>query len=142
MLKHPACQAFVASLALVLAASPALAQNVNVVSPDGKLVAQSDGAVIRLKDAATQKDVAAIQAHTGAVTALAFSPDGKLLASGGQDKTIRLFDALTGKALRRLEGHQAGVTAVKFSADGKSLTSTDANQKTHSWDLATGKQLQ
>ncbi|MBL8793136.1 MAG: hypothetical protein JNM56_04465 [Planctomycetia bacterium] len=133
-------------LAVVLCVQPVVlqAQNnaVTATSPTGKMLAVGDKDTIRLVDAATQKDVAAMKAHIGAVTALAFSPDGKLLASGGDDKTICLWSADTGKQLRKFAGHQAGIAAVSFSADGATLTTRDNNQKTHVWELATGKQLQ
>jgi WD40 repeat protein len=140
MTQHSAVKALVAALVLALLSSPARAAD--ALSPDGKVMAVSEGATIHLKDAATGKDIAAIRAHTGAVNALAFSPDGRRLASGGQDNAVCIFEAATGKVLLRLQGHQAAVNSVKFSADGKTLTTTDFNQKTHTWDLATGKQVQ
>src|SRR5262245_66165875 len=55
------------------------------------------------------------------LSCLAFSPDGKLIASGGADNRIRLWDPNTGKEVRILEGHQGYVNCVAFSADGKWL---------------------
>jgi WD40 repeat protein len=52
---------------------------------------------------------------------LAFSPDGKTLASGGQDQTVKLWDVTTGKVTAALEGHAGSVWAVGFSPDGKTL---------------------
>ena len=55
------------------------------------------------------------------VEAVAFSPDGKLLASAGGDKMVRLWDPATGQELRTLTGHTDWVRSVAFSSDGKLL---------------------
>ena len=59
--------------------------------------------------------------HTGKVNAVAFSPDGKTLASGGDDRTVKLWDIQTGELKRTLVGHVAEVGTVFFSRDGKTL---------------------
>jgi WD40 repeat protein len=76
------------------------------------------------------------------VRSLAFSPDGKLLASGGSDLKIKLWDVTTGKELRTLTGHFASVLALAFSPDGKLLASRGKNEEqVRIWDLATGTEL-
>ena len=68
-----------------------------------------------------QRVNAAIGNGTGAVKAVAFSPDATLLASGSQDKSIRLWDTATGQSLHELKKHEDEVNAVAFSSDGKIL---------------------
>src|SRR5690242_16246447 len=59
--------------------------------------------------------------HNPDVTGLAFAPDGRTLASGGQDKAVRLWDAATGKVIRTLTGHQVSVSDLVFAPDGSLL---------------------
>src|SRR5262249_60191754 len=66
----------------------------------------------------------------GGVNSLAFSPDGKVLASGGWDDTVRLWDVATGKELRKIDAHKAMVGRVVFSADGKVLASRGGLDRT------------
>jgi WD40 repeat protein len=65
--------------------------------------------------------VQTLRGHVSAVMAVAFSPDGKHIASGSDDTTIQLWDATTGDYKKALEGHRIQVTAVAFSPDGKHI---------------------
>jgi WD40 repeat protein len=88
------------------------------------------------------------------VNGVAFSPDGRSLASASHDRTVRLWEAATGKEVLRLPGHSHPVACVAFSRDGRSLASGEAVEARHLpggarppdgvvrlWDAATGKEL-
>ena len=81
-----------------------------------------------------------LRGHKGAVTAVAFSPDDRLLASGSADNTVKLWDVATGKEVRSLEGHTARVTGVAFSPDGQRLATSSADRTVRLWDTVTGEQ--
>jgi len=79
--------------------------------------------------------------HQGFIYDVAFSPDGKIIASGSLDATVKLWDTATGKELRTLIGHTSLVSTLAFSPDGKILASGGVDFAIRTWDVLTGKQL-
>jgi WD40 repeat protein len=79
--------------------------------------------------------------HSSLVNSAAFSPDGKTLASGNDDKTIKLWNVASGKEIRTLAGHTGSVYSVAFSPDGKTLASGSWDNTIKLWDAASGKEI-
>jgi WD40 repeat protein/serine/threonine protein kinase len=82
-----------------------------------------------------------LKGHAGFVAGVAFSPDGRRLATGSSDKTVKIWDSATGKELSSLKGHTYWVWSVAFSPDGQHLASGSADNTVKIWDIATGKEL-
>jgi RNA polymerase sigma factor (sigma-70 family) len=93
-----------------------------------------------LAKAEGHKERATLRGHTGVVHAVAFSPDGTILASGSGDHTIKLWDVATGRVRATLRGHTQGIRSVAFHTDGKTLASGSDDQTVMVWDVATGQQ--
>ena len=109
-------------------------------TPDLSLVAFGSGADARvqLMDLRAGRQLWSAPVKSGFVMALAFSPDGKTLASaeGFNGKDIRLWEVATGKETGQLEGHSAWVNSMVFWPDGKTLASSSADQTIRTWDVA------
>jgi WD40 repeat protein len=122
------------------------------LSPDGRLLASGgivhrsrDGVVdpaIRLYEVATGRVVATLIGHEETTLGLAFSPDGRWLASGSGDQwsagdhTVRIWSVATGKELRRFDGHRGRVNAVAFAPDGRSVVSGSEDATALVWDVS------
>ena len=76
--------------------------------------------------------------HTSAIAGVAFSPDGRLLATASSDGTARVWDPATGEYLRTLTGHASRVLGVAFSPDGRLLAAASDDATARVWDPATG----
>jgi WD40 repeat protein len=106
-------------------------------SPDGALLAAGSdgwGAGVRLLDPDTGVEVRRLGANGYGPYRLAFSPDGKTLATVGRDKTVRLWEAATGGERRQFAGHGGDVFSVAFSPDGRRLLSGGADTTAFLWD--------
>ena len=112
-------------------------------SPDGTILAGGgmDGTIL-LWDVSTRQLITTFKGHESwrRVITLAFSPDGRILASSADyEEVVQLWDVATAQHHVTFIGHTAGVTAVAFSPDGKTLASSSRDGTIRLWDVATGE---
>jgi len=110
-------------------------------SGDGTILASDGGSVVMLWEVATGRKLRTLVGHSDRVKSVAFSVDGKMLATGSLDKTVKLWEITTGRELHTLSGHSDIVDSVAFSADGRTLASGSWDQTIKLWDVGSGKEL-
>jgi RNA polymerase sigma factor (sigma-70 family) len=113
-------------------------QETTATAPDGRTIANASGNAVDLVDARSGKMLRRMVGHTGPVNAVAFSPDGKRLVTGGKDG-VRCWDMASGQIIFRTS--MPGPVAIRFSEDGRTMTIRTSDQAVHEVDAATGKEL-
>jgi WD40 repeat protein len=113
-------------------------------SPDGRTFATThkaggwshprSGSVVELWDATAGKRILSLPHSCYLITALAFAPDGRVLAAAG-DGTIRLWSPATGQELRRATGHREDILALAWTAGGRALLSVGGEPALKRWDV-------
>jgi WD40 repeat protein len=112
-------------------------------SPDGRLFAVGCFETIRIWDVSARREIELEGAskHSGPITCIAFSPDGRTVGSGGVDSTVQLWDVAARRVRSCLRGHVAALSALSFSPDGKTLASASKDTTIRFWDTASGQPI-
>ncbi|MEG4092943.1 WD40 domain-containing protein [Microcoleus sp. Pol12B4] len=97
--------------------------------------------IIQVQDVAQIQQIDPSAEQQRSVWSVAFSPDGKTLASGSFDQSIKFWDVATGKVIKTFRGAQKGALSIAFSSDGKTLASASFDNTIELWDVATGKSI-
>ncbi len=120
------------------------------VTADGKTLASASGVFdkkaehwvqgeIKLWNLKTGEPIATWHGHTKLITALAFLPDGKTLASASEDQSVILWDVEQGQETRTLKGQSGAIMALAIAPDGKTLAAGSSDRTVQLWDLPTHK---
>jgi WD40 repeat protein len=120
-----------------------------VLSSDGKTLATSSNSnginqKVYLWDAATLTPKAVQPGHTQQIVVAAFSPDGRIVATSGRDRTVRFWEPRTGKLIRTIETPTNACRSLVFTPDGKTLVAANGygvEGEVRFWEVETGKEI-
>jgi WD40 repeat protein/serine/threonine protein kinase len=104
-------------------------------SPDGTLLAASQGKMVQLWNTATWKELNSLTGFSSPIRCLAFARKGRTLAVGEENGTVRLWDVAGKRAIAHRLGHTSMVEAVAFSPDGRRLATGGADSTVKLWDM-------
>ncbi|HZR41320.1 MAG TPA: WD40 repeat domain-containing protein [Ktedonobacteraceae bacterium] len=123
---------------------PLNSTNTPIWSPNYKYMAfvllGSDD-TIQICDASDGQVMQTYRDHTAPVLAVAWSPNGEYIASGGKDKTVRIWNAITGTHIYTYQGHEDAVRTIAWSADSKQLATGSLDHTVHIWQATTGNDV-
>src|SRR5262249_15548491 len=106
--------------------------------PDGARIATAGDTTVQIWDATTGAQVLTFRGHSDPIRALALSPDGQRVASGGHDTTAPVWEAATGRLLFTYTGHRDWILSLAWSPDGRYVASAGDEGVVRIWDAATG----
>jgi WD40 repeat protein len=109
--------------------------------PGGNRLAVAGFQTVEVWDLSTRSKVQVLPGHTNWVYCLAYSPDGKWLATGSWDRTVKLRDASSGEERLTIFGHEGFVLDLAFSPDGRSLATTSEDRSVRFWEVPSGRQF-
>jgi WD40 repeat protein len=130
--------------------------NAVAVTPDGRRIVSVSGSrgrdpfsnldedselTLRLWELESGQMIRLLEGHSGAVNAVAVTPDGLQAVSASDDNTLRLWDLESGQTLRTLKGHTECVTAVAITPDGRRAVSGSDDQTLRLWDLSNSQTI-
>lgn len=114
-------------------------------SGDGKTLAMAAFKTVRLMDPETKNQIAELTGHADAVRAVAFSPDGTLLAAAGglpaRSGEVKIWNVAQRKLVATIKGHADCIYGVAFSPDGKTIATGSYDKLVKLWDASTGKEI-